>query len=109
MDYDDIKNDEDHIRAIIEDFNDRVGPKYDRGIVEHGGDLRRKNTTKSMDEEIIDMNVYWFNERYHKWQVTQLLKKAMESDNLYDVKDYVRKALNTNVIGNPEGVQEMDK
>jgi hypothetical protein len=87
MDYDDIKNDEDHIQAIIEDFN----------------------TTKSMDEEIIDMNVYWFNERYHKWQVTQLLKKAMESDNLYDVKDYVRKALNTNVIGNPEGVQEMDK
>lgn len=52
---------EDHLDSIINDFVDRVSPKYEKGAIEHGGNLWQLSKSELLDcaiDEAIDQVVY---------------------------------------------------
>lgn len=50
-----------HINLIIQDFKEKAYPKYEKGVMEHGGNIWDMNLMELVDcalEEAIDSYVY---------------------------------------------------
>lgn len=100
----------DHILRIAAWFISHMSRKYEKGQVQHGGRLWRKNTLHMLRDEIIDLPVYFEVLEQNHEEAKHCLKVAI--DYMVDEKtigdESVIQAYNLLEYGNTEGEQEED-
>lgn len=99
-----------HAEYISQRAAHALKSKYMRGDAEHGGRLWRKATLDHIEDEILDLIVYYYNHRDHVEHIKDLLHRALdERHDQYRVEKHLTEALNILEFGNPEGVREEER
>lgn len=99
-----------HPTQIAEWIADNIHRKFEAGVKEHGGELRRKPVAAHLREEYIDMGVYLAVKEEQDHMVDILLEIAQEvvgySDEL--TLKCIQGARNVKKTGNVYGIMEVE-
>jgi hypothetical protein len=67
------KEDQAHINNVLRFVNEKLPPKFARGVSEHGGGLWKKNVGPEIENELLDLIVYVYT---YSDQVIRLVNAA---------------------------------
>lgn len=99
-----------HSAQIAEWISGNVLAKFEAGVDEHGGELRRKPVSGHLREELVDALVYLAvseEQEYTEWVLLEIAEELVGVDDALALK-CIRGVLNIKRTGNVYGIMEVE-
>ncbi len=94
----------DHLASILEELPLLIGRKYRDGQDRHGGELYRRRVLEEIQDEIIDLIIYFKTLQYQIELALAILQDGVSG--MIDPQKACHWAVNILRMGNPEGMEE---